>query len=62
MVLAKSKGRDGDEFGVIWAPMNHSYSKLFERVLVFKQGVLVADGKPGELRESSQDYAALIGG
>lgn len=60
-VLAKSKGRDGDEFGVIWAPMNHSFSTMFERVLVFKQGVLVADGKPSELRESSQDYAELVG-
>lgn len=61
-VLAKSKGSDGDKFGVVWVPMNLTFSKMFERVLVFKQGVLVADGTPAELGESSQDYTELIGG
>ncbi|MGI9401239.1 MAG: ABC transporter transmembrane domain-containing protein [Rhizobiaceae bacterium] len=61
-VLAKSKGSDGGRFGVIWVPMNLSFSKMFDRVLVFKQGVLVADGAPAELGESSPDYTELTGG
>ncbi|MEM7463771.1 MAG: ABC transporter ATP-binding protein, partial [Pseudomonadota bacterium] len=61
-VLAKSKGSDGEKFGVIWVPMNLSFSKMFERVLVFKQGVLVADGTPDELKENSSDYSELTGG
>ncbi len=60
-VLAKSKGSDGEKFGVIWVPMNLSFSKMFERVLVFKQGVLVADGTPEELKENSSDYTELTG-
>jgi putative ABC transport system ATP-binding protein len=59
-VLAKANGRDGDRFGVIWAPMNVSYSELFDRVLLFENGVLTADGKPGELRQSSPAYAELV--
>ena len=59
-VLAMAKGRDGYKFGVIWSPMNLSFATLFDRVLVFKQGSLVEDGKPGEL-ESSPVYSDLIG-
>lgn len=59
-VLAKSKGRDGHRFGVIWSPMNVAFSSLFDRVLVFENGALVADGKPDELREQSPAYADLV--
>jgi putative ABC transport system ATP-binding protein len=60
-VLAKSKGRDGATFGVIWAPMNLSVASQFERVLVFKQGVLVEDGTPEKLHEQSPVYRELTG-
>jgi putative ABC transport system ATP-binding protein len=60
-VLAKSKGRDGTTFGVIWAPMNLSVASQFERVLVFRQGVLVDDGAPEKLHEQSAVYRELTG-
>lgn len=60
-VLAKSKGRDGATFGVIWAPMNLSVASQFERVLVFRQGVLVEDGPPEKLHEQSAVYRELTG-
>lgn len=59
-ILAKAKGRDGDRFGVIWSPMNPAYARMFERVLVFERGVLVADGKPRELEESSGVFRELV--
>ena len=60
-VLAKSRGRDGNSFGVIWAPMNTAFAELFDRVLVFKQGVLIEDGQPVKLKENSAVYRELIG-
>ena len=60
-VLARSKGRDGVRFGVIWSPMNVAISELFDRVLVFENGVLVADGKPSQLARESGAYSELIG-
>jgi putative ABC transport system ATP-binding protein len=60
-VLAKSKGRDGDRFGVVWAPVNMSFAALFERVLVFKQGVLLEDGAPEKLADTSHNYREIIG-
>lgn len=60
-VLAKAKGRDGQRFGIIWAPMTVAYAGLFDRVLVFENGVLTADGAPDALRESSPAYADLVG-
>jgi putative ABC transport system ATP-binding protein len=59
-ILAKAKGRDGDRFGVIWSPMNSAYARMFERVLVFERGVLVADGKPSELADTSGVYRELV--
>lgn len=60
-VLSKAKGRDSEPFGVIWAPMNLAYAEMFDRVLVFKQGVLVADGSPKELSGKSPEYTELLG-
>ncbi|MCG6859218.1 MAG: ABC transporter ATP-binding protein/permease [Salaquimonas sp.] len=59
-VLARSKGRDGERFGVIWSPMSVGISELFDRVLVFENGVLVADGKPSQLARESGAYSELI--
>lgn len=60
-VLAKSRGRDGNSFGVVWAPMNAAVAALFERVLVFKQGVLVEDGPPAKLQLESLAYREATG-
>ena len=60
-VLARSRGRDGNVFGVIWAPMNVAFADMFERVLVFKQGTLVEDGSPEQLQRDSQAYRELFG-
>jgi putative ABC transport system ATP-binding protein len=60
-VISKAKGRDGETFGVIWAPMNPSFASSFDRVLVFKQGVLVDDGTPKDLEAESRDYGELVG-
>lgn len=60
-VLARAKGRDGPRFGVIWSPMNVAISELFDRVIVFENGVLVADGNPSELTKESSAYADLVG-
>jgi putative ABC transport system ATP-binding protein len=59
-VIAKAKGRDGNGFGVIWAPMNPAFASMFDRVLYFEQGVLVADGTPKELSEASQKFRELV--
>ncbi len=58
-VLAKSKGRDGRGFGVIWAPMNQSYATMFDRVLLFENGVLTEDGSPKKLAEDSGRFREL---
>ncbi len=60
-VLAKSRGRDGHSFGVVWAPVNTAFAEQFERVLVFRQGVLVDDGEPVRLQQESQVYREAIG-
>jgi putative ABC transport system ATP-binding protein len=60
-VIARAKGRDGYKFGLIWSPMNPTYAAQFDRVLVFKQGSLVADGSPDGLSNSSPEYAELTG-
>ena len=59
-VIAKAKGRDGHAFGVVWAPMSNAYAKYFDRVLVFKQGTLIADGSPDELEGNSAEYRELL--
>jgi putative ABC transport system ATP-binding protein len=61
-VIARAKGRDGQTFGLIWSPMNPAYAQMFDRVLIFKQGNLIADGTPKDLLESSAEFAELTGG
>jgi putative ABC transport system ATP-binding protein len=61
-VLAKSRGRDGHSFGVVWAPVNPAHAELFGRVLVFRQGVLADDGAPDALKQSSQAFREATGG
>ncbi|MCF6320621.1 MAG: ABC transporter ATP-binding protein/permease [Rhizobiaceae bacterium] len=47
-------------FGVIWVPMNPKLSEAFERVLVFENGVLVADDTPQILLEKDDSYQSLL--
>ena len=58
-VLEKSKNSD-HPFGIIWAPMNPGLSQVFDRVLLFKDGELVADDSPQKLAEESELYKALL--
>lgn len=60
MVLSRAKGAEGHAFGIIWSPMNVSFASMFDRVLVFDQGVLVEDGTPKELAEKSSAYSTLM--
>ena len=50
------KERDGK--GVIWILHRASFADRFDRVLVMKDGRIVADGAPGELKEPS--YTELL--
>ncbi len=45
--------------GVIWVPMSPSFAEYFDRVLVFENGNLVADGKPSELLIKNETYKTL---
>jgi len=58
-VLEKSKNSD-HPFGIIWAPMNAGLSKVFDRVLLFKDGELVADDSPEQLAKESELYKSLL--
>lgn len=60
-VVALARGTsDTMPFGLLWVLMAPTNAKLFDRVLVFDQGKLVEDGKPGELVEDEGAYASLI--
>ena len=50
---------DKNGAGVIWVPMNPAFAELFDRVLVFDSGVLVADGTPADVKQSSDTYQML---
>lgn len=45
--------------GIIWVPMNPAFAELFDRVLVFDNGELVADGKPDDIKQTSDTYKML---
>jgi ABC-type multidrug transport system fused ATPase/permease subunit len=40
--------------------MNAGYSAMFDRVLVFEDGVLIADDTPEALKKSNETYQSLI--
>ncbi len=60
MVLEKAGMDDSYMNGVIWVPMNAGYSAMFDRVLVFEDGVLIADDTPEALKNSNETYQSLI--
>lgn len=45
--------------GIIWVPMNPSFAEKFERVLVFDNGNLVADGPPEQIKQNNEIYKML---
>ena len=59
-VLDRAKNTDGHPCGVIWVPINPKISMLFDRVLLFSDGELVADGDPEELSKSETRYQDLL--
>ena len=53
------KWADEHNAGIIWVPMNPSFAEHFERVIVFDSGNLVADGKPNDIKQTSDIYKML---
>ncbi|MGI9350848.1 MAG: ABC transporter transmembrane domain-containing protein [Rhizobiaceae bacterium] len=57
-------GRTADDganagMGVIWTPMQASFAEMFDRILIFEEGVLVEDNKTKTIAESSERYQKL---
>ena len=59
-VLENAAKSDKYMNGVIWVPMNPSFAAMFDRVLVFDSGELVADDAPDSLRATNEIYQALV--
>ena len=58
-VLKRSKD-EKHPFGIIWVPTNPVLSQVFDRVLLFKDGELVADEAPQQLYKDNDVYKSLI--
>ncbi|MBL4890439.1 MAG: ABC transporter ATP-binding protein, partial [Rhizobiaceae bacterium] len=58
--LERAKNTHGHPCGVIWVPINPKMSMLFDRVLLFSDGELVADGPPEEMSKSETRYQELL--
>ncbi len=54
------KWAEQNNSGVIWVPMSPPLAKYFDRVLVFESGVLVADGRPNDIKQTNETYKMLI--
>jgi len=59
-VVNRAKVRGGAPMGVIWVPMNATTSVYFDRVLVFDDGELIADGAPEQLKQTEPRYRRLL--
>ncbi len=59
-VLNESINYGDRKAGVVWVPVNPAFSEQFDRVIVFDNGEIVADGAPAELKKSSPVYQELI--
>lgn len=59
-VLERAKDGGSNPMGVIWAPMNPATAELFDRILVFDDGELVADGKHDTLLQTEDRYKQLL--
>jgi len=59
-VLEASSNSKDHPLGIIWVPMNAGFAELFDRVLVFKDGELIADGDPQNIKETNPLYQELV--
>lgn len=46
--------------GIIWVPMNPGFANKFNRVLLFDNGVLIADDTPESLLKNNETYQLLL--
>lgn len=46
--------------GIIWVPMNPGFASKFKRVLLFDNGVLIADDTPESLLKNNETYQLLL--
>ena len=60
MVFRRADESSDSKMGIIWAPMQADFANIFDRVLVFKDGELVEDGKPADVTNNSQHFKALV--
>ena len=58
MVLEKARGEEG--FGVVWVPVNAKFAESFDRVIVFDNGEMIADGTKDDITKSNSVYQELI--
>jgi putative ABC transport system ATP-binding protein len=58
-VLERSRNSE-NPFGIIWVPTNPALSHAFDRVLLFKDGGLVADDTPENLDRENDLYRSLL--
>ena len=61
MVLRRASDEETHSFSVVWVPMNAGFAEMFDRVIIFKDGELISDGKLEEIRENDNHYAELTG-
>jgi len=59
-VLKRARNTDGHPCGVIWVPINPKISLLFDRVLLFSDGELIADGNPDDMNKSQPQFQELL--
>ena len=60
MVLDRTKsGGANAGMGVVWAPMQTPLAEMFDRILIFEEGVLIEDDKTDRIAESSERYQKL---
>jgi putative ABC transport system ATP-binding protein len=55
-------GKRDPNASIVWVLSNHELTNLFDRVLVFDKGKLVADGTPSNLIEKSAIFKELVSG
>ena len=60
MVLDRTKSDGANAgMGVVWAPMQTPLAEMFDRILIFEEGVLIEDEKADRIAESSERYQKL---
>ncbi|MEL7428365.1 MAG: hypothetical protein AAFN43_00060 [Pseudomonadota bacterium] len=60
MVIARAKDTTKKPFGVVWVPMGTSLASRFDRIIVFKDGVLVSDGPRDHIVQNDSHFAEIV--